>query len=887
MAQNNQILPAKEQALFRHLVQNYETKQYKKGIKAAEQILRKHPNHGDTQAMKALILSNQGKTEEAFDLCKLGLKNAMKSHVCWHVYGLLYRGVKNYDEAIKAYRFALRLDPDSQQIQRDLALLQVQMRDWAGFVQSRNQMLQARPSIRQNWTALAVALHLSGELEKAEDILTRYEDTLKTPPSKGDSENAEALLYKNSIIAERGDTERALEHLKSIYKSALDRAAVMELKAQYLLQLGRLEDAEKAYRVLLTRNPEKRLYYDGLEKALGLKRDSAEDRGKLAELYQILAKKSDRVDAPQRIPLDFLDGDAFRQHADAYLRRMFKKGIPSTFANLKQLYSDTAKRDTIQALVQGYVNEELAEGSNSDAETKPDDRAVLKWKLSVNYFLAQHYNYHLSRDLSKAQQYIETAISLNPSKTDYTYHMTRARIQKNLGNVEQASKFMNTAREMDLKDRYINTKCAKYQLRNNEHENAIDTMGLFTRKEAVGGPLGDLLDMQCVWFITEDGESYLRQGNIALALKRFKAVYDIFEVWTEDQFDFHTFSLRKGVIRAYVDMIRWEDDLREHPFYTRAALSAIHIYLKLHDQPSLAKGGSLNGEGASAADRKKAAKKAKKDAEKAEADKKAAAAAKPNAKADDEGTAKKEDTDPLGLELLKHEKPLDEALKYLTPMLELTPKRIDVQIAGFEVYLRRRKLFAFHNPTIIINNLGFFMLTTLSPAEKYLPAAKCLLAARALDPSHPKCHEHSLRLQHALAGLSEPLPPQIQSVLQSTFLSTLDPTISPQDQNEAHLQSHRESASHVHTVIRVRQALSSSSPSSPSSSSSVDDESAKKTQKANLHLLLSTLESPGISFREVLEGKSLLAEIGADRQAHEAYLELAGKRWPEATVLRG
>jgi hypothetical protein len=47
------------------------------------------------------------------------------------------------------------------------------------------------------------------------------------------------------------------------------------------------------------------------------------------------------------------------------------------------------------------------------------------------------------------------------------------------------------------------------------------------------------------------------------------------------------------------------------------------------------------------------------------------------------------------------------------------------------------------------------------------------------------------------------------------------------------------------------------------------------------------LEFPGISFREVLEGKSLLAEIGADRQAHEAYLELAGKRWPEATVLRG
>src|ERR1700761_6482262 len=115
-AQKAPQLPSKEASLFRHLVQNYESKQYKKGLKAAEQILRKHPNHGDTQAMKALILNNQGKSEEAFELCKLALKNAMKSNVCWHVYGLLYKSVKNYEESVKAYRFALKLDPDSVQI---------------------------------------------------------------------------------------------------------------------------------------------------------------------------------------------------------------------------------------------------------------------------------------------------------------------------------------------------------------------------------------------------------------------------------------------------------------------------------------------------------------------------------------------------------------------------------------------------------------------------------------------------------------------------------------------------------------------------------------------------------------------------------------------------
>ena len=50
--------------------------------------------------MKALIINSQGKTEEAFALAKVALQNDMKSHVCWHVYGLLYRAAKNFEEAI-------------------------------------------------------------------------------------------------------------------------------------------------------------------------------------------------------------------------------------------------------------------------------------------------------------------------------------------------------------------------------------------------------------------------------------------------------------------------------------------------------------------------------------------------------------------------------------------------------------------------------------------------------------------------------------------------------------------------------------------------------------------------------------------------------------------
>lgn len=311
----SQKLSTRESNLFRQVVRNYEDKQYKRGLKAAEQILKKNPRHGDTMAMKALILNAQGKTEEAFALGKEALTADMKSHICWHVYGLLYRTNKNFEEAIKAYRFALRLEPDSSQIQRDLAILQIQMRDYQGYVQSRLAMLQQRPQLRQSWTGLAIAHHLAGNLTEAENILKTFEETLKTPPPKTDIEHAEAVMYRNTIIAETGDIQRALDHLESACKQNLDRLSYLESRAKYLAQLGKKDEAAQAYRTLLDRNPDRTEYYDSLIKVLDLPEGDIAAR---KAIYDEYTKKFPRSHAARRLSLDFLTGTPFRPRAGDY-----------------------------------------------------------------------------------------------------------------------------------------------------------------------------------------------------------------------------------------------------------------------------------------------------------------------------------------------------------------------------------------------------------------------------------------------------------------------------------------------------------------------------------------------------------------------------------------
>ncbi|KAF2279639.1 N-alpha-acetyltransferas-like protein 15 [Westerdykella ornata] len=825
-----QPLSSKENSLFRQVVKCYEDKHYKKGLKAADQILRAHPNHGDTQAMKALILNSTGKGDEAFTLCKEALKNNMKSHITWHVYGLLYRSVKNYEEAIKAYKFALRLEPEQANILRDLALLQIQMRDYKGYLDSRTKMLSQRPALRQNWTGVAIAHHLLNNYQAAEKILTTYEETLKQKPSKSDIEHSEAGLYKISIIAESGDKERALKELERILKDTLDRASALEMRAELLLELGRKEDAEKAYRTLLDRNNERRAYYEGLEKALGLDRSDPSAHSQLMELYNSYAAKSQRVDAARRIPLDFLTGDDFRQATDRYLQQMFKKGVPSTFNNIKALYADPAKKAVIEELVLGYASGTSMNGSANGETNGTSDR----FEESVLYFLAQHYNYHLSRDLQKAMEYIDKLIERNPKSVDY--NQTKARIFKHYGNITKAAETINHARELDLKDRYINTKCAKYQLRNNENDVALNTMSKFTRNEATGGPLGDLHDMQCLWYLTEDGEAYLRQRNLGLALKRFTAVADIFDIWQEDQFDFHAFSLRKGQIRAYIDMIRWEDHLREHPFFTRAALSAINIYLQLADNQGLSNGTEAAASQQDATERKKAQKKAKKELEKLakqEAEKKAKKANPPK----DDGETKKEDTDPNGLKLLETKEPLEAALRFLTPLLEFSPKNIDAQNIGFEVHFRRKK---------------------------YLLALKCLNAARAIDPENPKLHEQAIRFRQAMNETKD-LPDTVAKAIEETF------DIVPADAdlkayNSEWRQKHADSPAHQQSALNVQYLL---------------DNRTKGECEADLKKLL---ESASITMEQAANGLEYLDEWKSDATARNEYRSAASQKWPQATV---
>ncbi|CAG8532341.1 12386_t:CDS:10, partial [Dentiscutata heterogama] len=306
---------------------------------------------------------------------------------------------------------------------------------------------------------------------------------------------------------------------------------------------------------------------------------------KIIALYKDLAQKYPKSNAIKLFPLLYTTGrsvsDNFKMFADEYIQAALRKGVPSLFVNLKKLYSDPQKEAIIERLVEGYLeclkNNGTFTQSKNDDDVKEPPTAYL-WTL---YLFSQHYDN--KRDTTKALTLIDEAIEHTPTLVEL--YMTKGRILKHGGNLDEAMKVMNEARELDLQDRFINSKCSKYMLRNDQTEEAEQKIGLFTRGDAPD-PLTDLADMQCMWFVLEEGESYIRQKKWGKALKRFHQIEKHFADITDDQFDFHTYCLRKVTLRAYLSMLRLEDQLRSHPYYFRAAQSAIKIYIELYDNPN-------------------------------------------------------------------------------------------------------------------------------------------------------------------------------------------------------------------------------------------------------------------------------------------------------------
>ncbi|KAK7439356.1 hypothetical protein VKT23_017581 [Stygiomarasmius scandens] len=781
--------------------------------------------------MKGLILTHMGLRTEGIDLVKKGMRLDLTSHIVWHVFGLIQKGEKDYAGALKSYTQALKFDKDNMNILRDAAQLQTQLGLYDGLVETRHTLLKLRPTLRQHWTALAVAYYLSGNLQQAKNVLEKYESTLKNIPDY-DNDHSETLLFHIRVLYNLGLYTEAISLLDTNAKARaiVDKTAIMQYRAQ-LLSASDSSEAADAWRVCIEHNSENVEYYEGYLKE---KKKSEEDS---LQVLTSLSTTLPRASVPKRLALSLapVSDGTFSSLAKPYILSGLQKGIPSLFVDLKGLYTDIAKMQAIQDIVE-------AELSSPSGEADP---STYIWTL---YFLSQHYSF-LSNQ-STALKHITTAIAHTPTLPDL--HVLHGKILKRSGDLYGAARAINLARLLDGQDRFLNTKTGKYLLRAGLVEEAGSkdkgVLGVFTKKDAPS-PAADLEDMQSLLYLLEEADAHQRnfdlsfltgaQGQeLGMALKKYLAVQKIFSEIQDDQYDFHGYCLRKFTISVYLDLLAYEQTLPLHPSSIKSAIAASRIFLSVYDDPELRSGSSKrrvkggvgkNGAGAGEAGagpqltdaEKKAKKKAKKAA--AQAQKKEKEKEKEEGKDGKKVAAAQNNNEDKGLEpptppdddldgkkVLGCEDPLERAAKLLGPISKLLLARYKADGEKGDAKEKKPK----HKWTKGYGEVEFW--TTVYDVairrKKPLQAIQALVQAHTIDPEHPEVH---LRVVHA-AHYHLTTSSSDTSVTSSTFADQLSSLLPPSSSgslealstyNSTFLQQHSSSPKTVLACAKATQLL--------------------------------------------------------------------------------
>lgn len=478
-----------------------------------------------------------------------------RSHVCWHVYGLLHRSDRNYNEAIKAYKQALRIDSDNIQILRDLSMLQIQMRDLPGFAVTRHTILTLKPNGKINWLAFALAKHLNGDLQGAISVIDIYLGTLTEGAAElaRGFEASELALYRNRILSEMPDNdEEALKHLSSCENIVVDRSAWLTTRAKYQLKLGQYDAAKSTTLELFRRGSTENYKVHSMYMCALLELDdkicneawelpgtrtlasmlplTKEQRDVVLEAYktELFPKYGNSV-AMQRIPMNLVEWDRFRSAVDVFIRKGLVKGVPSLCLELSTFFLiekdsrcviatdplDIRQHRAYQLfveLVDGYIDS-LAKNKKllpDDKYEEPPSTELWAWYLRAGlHELAAEYKAGIAL-LDKCLEHTPTGVDI---------YELKGRLLKSAGDIEAAVECLDHGRDLDRQDRYINNQTTKYMLEAGMDEKALSRISLFTKHE--GNPEANLYEMQCSWYELGLAACYEKQSKWGESLKKY------------------------------------------------------------------------------------------------------------------------------------------------------------------------------------------------------------------------------------------------------------------------------------------------------------------------------------------------------------------------------
>jgi S1-C subfamily serine protease len=180
-------------------------------VKLSRQEVKRNPANAAAWFSLGVAFANLKQYDQAIPAYREAIRNEAEYGDAWHNLGVAYANLKDYDNAIQAYEDALRMQPDNAGIWYDLGNTYYNTKQYAYAVHAYRDAISIQSAYPDAWYRLGNtydALKLYGESIEA------YRETVRIQPENADAWYSLGLAY--ALLDERGKMREIYQALRKL-----------------------------------------------------------------------------------------------------------------------------------------------------------------------------------------------------------------------------------------------------------------------------------------------------------------------------------------------------------------------------------------------------------------------------------------------------------------------------------------------------------------------------------------------------------------------------------------------------------------------------------------------------------------------------------------------
>ncbi len=402
--------------------------------KAYTQALALDPNNEDALTGLAIVYSDVGDTRKAIEKLQAVTKNDPNSRTLAVLAGS-YEQLKDYKSAVEVLRKAIALDPENNRVKHALAL--DLLRSSGSEPGNLDEALKYYKEIADDDPHDSEALLRMAEIYRDKHDLAKAREALDKAKA-ADPENLEVRYDDVDLLAMEGQTDKAIEALKSVLKDT-DRKTYSD--GEKSVRVNLLERLGELYRSANQNQPA----IDTFRQMADLDPDSgARASAQVIETYRA-AKDLKSARAEAEAAMKKYPGDRMLKMVDASVLADMGK-VDQAVAELRGMLKGDHDRETQLAIAQVYEKAKRYEdmGKPLDAaeklsETKPDQETVHFMRGAM---------YERLKNWDGAEAEFHKVLELNPENASALNYMGYMFADRGV-RLDEAQKLVSRALELD------------------------------------------------------------------------------------------------------------------------------------------------------------------------------------------------------------------------------------------------------------------------------------------------------------------------------------------------------------------------------------------------------------------------------------------------------